>query len=123
MKRLLAYTLVASFASSSMVFAGESLVQSATRLSQEAGRAQATAATVKKTNSMSTQAPTLLSRIESKNETLLGQDQAVLSKSGMGRGKKVLIYAAIGVGFAASAYEIDHHVLNVTPSSLGTRKD
>jgi hypothetical protein len=41
----------------------------------------------------------------------------------MSRSKKLMIYAALAAGFVASAYEIDHHVLNVTPSSLGTRKD
>jgi hypothetical protein len=41
----------------------------------------------------------------------------------MGKGKKMLIYAAIGAGFTASAFAIDRHDLNLTPSSLGTRKD
>ena len=41
----------------------------------------------------------------------------------MSRGKKALIYIGLGVGFAAGAYTIDHHVLNVTPSSLGKRLD
>ena len=48
---------------------------------------------------------------------------ATLSKSGMGKGKKALLYIGLAVGFAASVWTIDHHVLNVTPSSLGTRGD
>jgi hypothetical protein len=36
---------------------------------------------------------------------------------------KILIFLAAGVGFGLAAYEIDHHVLNITPSTLGTRKD
>ena len=32
-------------------------------------------------------------------------------------------HIGLAVGFAASAWTIDHHVLDVTPSSLGTRKD
>ena len=34
-----------------------------------------------------------------------------------------MIYIGLAVGFAASAWVIDHHVLDVTPSSLGTRQD
>jgi hypothetical protein len=47
----------------------------------------------------------------------------VVSKTGMSKSKKLLIYAAIGAGFTASAFAIDRHDLNLTPSSLGTRKD
>ena len=36
---------------------------------------------------------------------------------------KMMIAIGLGVGFAAGAYTIDHHVLDVTPSSLGTRQD
>jgi len=41
----------------------------------------------------------------------------------MSRRTKVLIWLAAGVGFAATAYTIDHKVRDDTPSSLGTRKD
>ena len=41
----------------------------------------------------------------------------------MGKGKKTLIYIGLAVGFAASVWTIDHKVLDVTPSSLGTRQD
>jgi hypothetical protein len=41
----------------------------------------------------------------------------------MGKAKKTLIYVGLAVGFAASVWAIDHHVLDVTPSSLGTRQD
>jgi hypothetical protein len=34
-----------------------------------------------------------------------------------------MIYLAAGVGLAGAAWTIDHHVVDVTPSSLGTRKD
>jgi hypothetical protein len=34
-----------------------------------------------------------------------------------------MIYLAAGVGFAFAAYTIDHNGLNITPSTLGTRKD
>ena len=51
------------------------------------------------------------------------QEQPILSKSGMKKSKKMMIYLAAGVGLAATAWTIDHKVVDVTPSSLGTRKD
>jgi hypothetical protein len=122
MNRLLALTLIASFGSSSMAFAGEGLVQSASRLAQEAGRTQATAASVARLM-IPTRASSLLNRVDVSKEAVLDQEQPVVSKSGMSKSKKTLIYVAIGVGFVASAYAIDRHDLNLTPSSLGTRKD
>jgi hypothetical protein len=127
MNRLLALTLIASFGSSSVAFAGEGLVQSASRLVEEAERTKATAtpaAVSHATPMIATQASMLLNRIDGANkEAMLAQEQPVVSKSGLGKGKKTLIYVAIGVGFVASAYAIDRHDLNLTPSSLGTRKD
>jgi hypothetical protein len=41
----------------------------------------------------------------------------------MSKTKKSMIFAANAVGFVASVWAIDHHVLDVTPSSLGTRQD
>ena len=125
MSRLLVLTLIASFGSSSMAFAGESLVQSASRVVAETGRTQMTATPAAASHApmMATQASTLLNRIDASKKETLAQEQPVVSKSGLGKGKKMLIYAAIGVGFAASAYAIDRHDLNLTPSTLGTRKD
>ncbi len=101
MRRLLVLTLIASLGSGSAAFAGESLVQSATRIVQEATRAKPISA----------------------GSTEALQGQPVLAKSGMKKRTKIMIYLAAGVGFAATAYVIDQKVLNVTPSSLGTRKD
>jgi hypothetical protein len=125
MNRLLVLTLIASFGSGSVAFAGEDLVQSASRLVEEAGRTRATATAAAGSHApmIATQASMLLKRIDASKEARFAQEQPVVSKSGMGKGKKTLIYLAIGVGFAASAYTIDRHDLNLTPSSLGTRKD
>jgi len=125
MNRLLVLTLIASFGSSSVAFAGEGLVQSASRVIAETGRTRVTAPPAAATHApmIATQASTFLNRIDGSKKEALAQEQSVVSKSGLGKGKKMLIYAAIGVGFAASAYAIDRHDLNLTPSSLGTRKD
>src|SRR5262249_2907842 len=125
MNRLLVFTLIASFGSSSMAFAGEGLVQSASRLVEQAGRnpATATSAASHRAPMITSQASMFLNRNGAVSEAVLAQEQPVISKSGMGKGKKMVMYLAIGVGFAGSAYVIDHHVQNLTPSSLGTRKD
>ena len=71
---------------------------------------------------IASQASTFFNRRNASKE-VLAQEQPVVSKSGLSKSKKTLIYVAVGVGFAASAYAIDRHVVNLTPSSLGTRKD
>jgi hypothetical protein len=125
MNRLLVFALIASFGSSSVAFAGEGLVQSASRLAVEAGRAEATATpnVGAQVAPMLAQASSLLNRGGASRPAVFAQEQPVVSKSGLSKSKKMLIYAAVGVGFAASAFVIDRHDLNLTPSSLGTRKD
>ena len=113
MKRLLVFTLLTSLLSGSAAFAGESLVQSAARIAQaQAAAVEADAVTNR--NDVTTLA---------KNTALFAQERAVLSKSGLKRRNKALLYIGMGVGFAAAAYVIDHNVVNATPSSLGTRRD
>jgi len=118
MNRLLVFALVASISQASVAFAGESMLASGTRHVQELALSQAqpsasepasvaSAASVVKPAVLAYQAPS----------------GGNLSKSGMSKGKKAIIYIGLAVGFAASAWVIDHHVLDVTPSSLGTRQD
>lgn len=124
MSRLLVLTLIASLGSGSAAFAGESLVQSAARIVQEAAQAPGPATNSSTSSIATSQAATWVTRLGAgSTEALLGQGQPVLSNSGMKKSTKIMIYLAAGVGFAATAYAIDQKVLNVTPSSLGTRKD
>jgi hypothetical protein len=126
MNRLLVFTLIASFGTSSVALAGESLTQSASRVAEETVRVQASATAAAGSHAtpmIPSQASMLMNRVNSSKKDVLAQEQPVVSKSGLGKGKKTLIYVAIGVGFVASAYAIDRHDLNLTPSSLGTRKD
>lgn len=112
MKRLLVMALVVTIGQASAAFAGESLLTSGAR------HAQALAVPV--------QAPTPEASITTASPASVAAYQgggSTLSKSGMSKSKKALIYIGLAVGFAASAWTIDHHVLDVTPSSLGTRKD
>jgi hypothetical protein len=122
--RLLVLTLIASVGSGSIAFAEEGLLESGSRILQEVGRAQGPLAAASTRTIVASQAATLVNRIDpARSEARLGQEQPVLSKTGIRKRTKIMIYVAAGVGFAATAYTIDRKVLNVTPSTLGTRKD
>jgi hypothetical protein len=108
--RFVILALVASLGSSSMAFAEESLLQSSSRIAREVASAQGPA-----------RAST--TRPMPSSEAFRAQEGPTLVNSGMPKRTKMLIYLAIGVGFAATAYAIDRKVVNVTPSSLGTRQD
>ena len=126
MNRLVVLTLIASVGSGSLAVAGESLAQSGSRIIREAeAQAVATgsvAATSSPASPIAASQASWVNRIGGVSPAAL-QGQPVLSNSGLRKRTKVMIYLAAGVGFAATAYAIDHKVLNVTPSSLGTRKD
>lgn len=114
MRRVLVFALVLWLGNTSAAFAGETLLASATRIAREAARAQA---------------PSLATVRESASGRALalaqpGQPgQPALVSSGMSKRKKILIWLAAGVGFAATAYTIDRKVEDNTPSTRGTRKD
>lgn len=124
MRRLLALTLIASLASASTVFAGESLVQSAARIVKEAAQTTDEAANKGSARSITaSQSATWTKRMTPSAEALLQGQGPALAKSGLRKRTKVMIYTGAAIGFVSAAYAIDHNVLNVTPSSLGTRKD
>ena len=108
-RRLVVLTLIGSLGGSSFAFAGESLLQSGLRIAGEAGRESA--------------GKTEARLAPARAEALQGQGEPAVVNSPMRKRTKILIYLAAGVGFGLAAYEIDHHVLNITPSTLGTRKD
>jgi len=114
MNRLLVFALVASVSQASVAFAGDSILTSGSRHVQElAVSGQAPAPT--SADAVSAAKPAVAA--------YQAPSGGNLSKSGMSKGKKAMIYIGLAVGFAASAWVIDHHVLDVTPSSLGTRQD
>ncbi|MGC4084366.1 MAG: hypothetical protein QM736_20200 [Vicinamibacterales bacterium] len=116
MKRMFAVALVATLAQASTAMAGESLLSAGTR------HVQQIATTSEPTPSGSPTATVLPGKATPASVAYQGQG-STLSKSGMGKSKKALLYIGLAVGFAASVWTIDHHVLDVTPSSLGTRQD
>jgi hypothetical protein len=124
MSRALVLTLIASVLSGSIAFAEEGRPESGSRIVQEIGRAQGPLAAASTRMIVPSQVAALMKRIDpARSEAREGQEPTALSKSGMRKRTKIMIYLAAGVGFGATAYAIDHKVLNVTPSSLGTRKD
>ena len=118
MKRLLVFALVATIANASAVFAGESILTSGARHVQQLAVADASSVSTATTPAASGVAVPTQQKAPSYQ-----QEGGTLSKSGMSKSKKLMIYSAIAVGFVASVWAIDHHVLDVTPSSLGTRQD
>jgi hypothetical protein len=121
MSRLVALTVAISLWASPLTFAGEGLMQSGTRIVQQQAReARPTPAPGRSLASNESAASNGLS---ASNAAAMQEGPAVLSKSGMSKRTKVMIYLAAGVGLGATAWAIDHKVVDVTPSSLGTRRD
>jgi hypothetical protein len=122
MSRLVALTVVISLWASSLTFAGEGLMQSGVRIVQQQVTEDARPApAAARSAAISNSAPS--SGFSPSNAAATQEGPAVLSKSGMSKRTKVMIYLAAGVGLAGTAWAIDHKVLDVTPSSLGTRRD
>jgi hypothetical protein len=72
---------------------------------------------------VATNTSTTSAGLSASNSAAMQEGPAVLSKSSMSKRTKIMIYLAAGVGLAGTAWAIDHQVLDVTPSSLGTRRD
>src|SRR4051794_29621698 len=108
MKRLLACALVAVIGNASAAFAGESLLTAGTRQVQQiAAAGMPPAATARVTPAPNASAASYQT-----------EGPSNLSKSGHSKLTKTMMYAALGVGFGLAAWQIDRHVLNITPSSL-----
>jgi hypothetical protein len=121
-RQLVVLTLIGSLGSSSMVFAGESLLQSGVRIAGEVGRGSV-ALPAPGLAGRGAGAPGVMPARAEAVDSLGVQGAPAVASSPMRKRTKILIFLAAGVGFGVSAWAIDHHVLNITPSSLGTRKD
>jgi hypothetical protein len=121
MHRLLVFALVASLGNVSMVFAGASILKTGARHVQQIAAAEATAPAQPSTPA-AFPAGTVATTAK-KTSPSYQQDGGTLSKSGMSKRTKIMLYTGLAVGFVASVWAIDHHVLDITPSSLGTRQD
>ena len=119
MNRVLVFALVASIGNVSAAFAEESLLKSGARHVQQL----AVAETVTTSTTAATLPTGVVVTSGKKTAPAYQQTEGTLSKSGMRKSTKALIYIGLAVGFAATVWTIDHNVLDVTPSSLGTRQD
>jgi hypothetical protein len=124
MKRLLVFALVATICNAPVAFAEESILKSGVRHVQQIAVAESSAAPA-----AAAALPAGAVTIAGTNTTgrkvapSLQEQSGNLTKSGMSTWKKAAILIGIGVGTAATFYAIDHSVVDVTPSSLGTRQD
>ena len=101
-----------SIGNATTALAGGSILEACGRHVQQLAVATTSASTATTPATLSKTAP-----------SLAYQGGSTLSKSGMSKGKKVLLYAGLAAAFVGGAWAIDHKVNDITPSSLGTRQD
>jgi hypothetical protein len=116
--RFVALTLVVSLGAGSGVLAEQPLSQSASRAVLKVEQQQ-----IQRAKGIASHAVAVRPEASRSEAQATGGAEPTVAKSGMRLRTKLLIYGAIGAGFAGSAYAIDRHVVDVTPSHLGTRHD
>lgn len=109
MKRFCAIALLASLVPTS-AFAGEGILASGARHVRQLATVPAG----------TTSAPTAAKGVQ---PAAAYQQGGSLARSGMSKGKKALIYIGLAAVAVGGIMTIDKNVLDVTPSSLGTRQD
>jgi hypothetical protein len=124
MKRVLALTAAVALVNASVAFAGDGLLASARRVARETAQTLARSHEADTSRLAARSTVAALSAARPAAPALAqAQQEPDLAAASMGRGKKILIAVAAAVGFAATAYSIDHHVEDNTPSSHGLRQD
>ena len=124
MKRLVALSVIVMVGNASAAFAGEPLLASATWLTREITSSQAAASSKADRTAGKELGVTSFAKAARVGEpVVLGQQGGAISTSGLSKRSKTLIIAGAAAAFVGIAYGIDHHVRDVTPSSLGTRQD
>jgi hypothetical protein len=114
MKRLVVFALAMSLGQSSVAFAGETLLESAKRVTRQITESQ----TRQPTKKVVAGKPVV--------QPYASQGQVSdpsLENSGMRKRTKWAIAMGAIIGFAGVVYAIDHGVEDFTPSTLGTRED
>jgi hypothetical protein len=110
MKRFCAIALLASLVPTS-AFAGEGLLASGARHVQQLAAVPAEVT------------PSATTPVKGAQPAAAYQQGGSLARSGMSKGKKALIYIGLAAVAVGGILTIDKNVLDVTPSSLGTRQD
>lgn len=112
MSRSVAFVVVLSLAGATPAWAGETLLQSATRAARVLARTDTRASRG------------AVAATQSRDSLQAAQTQeSGLESAGLRKRTKIMIAIGSAVAFAAIAYSIDRNVVNNTPSTLGTRKD
>jgi hypothetical protein len=112
MSRAVAFAVVLSLAGTTPAWAGETLLQSATRVAQALARTDTRAAR------------DAVDARQSRGRVQAAQTQQPgLESAGLRKRTKIMIAIGSAAAFAAIAYSIDRNDVNNTPSTLGTRKD
>jgi len=112
MKRSLVFALILSLSHASVAMAGETLLQTGTRIARQV------AATRLAPSSITLEGKRL--RVDGAVQAAL-QAQPSLAQSGMRKRTKLLIAMGIAGAFAGVAVAVDRGVEDSTPSSLGQR--
>lgn len=111
MKRILVIALIVSFGHASVALAGDTLLESARRVTRQVTKTQPPRhGNISEANHIRTDAG-----------LQLAQARTGLSSSGLRKRTKVLLGLAVAVAFSGVVYAIDHKVEDSTPSSLGQR--
>jgi len=113
MTRLAVLVVVLSLTGTMPALAGETLLQSANRAALTLVRAEAPPSGAPAARAFGAGAQSGQAQLQ----------QGGLQAAGFSKRTKILIAIGAGAAFAAVAYAIDRHVVNNTPSTLGTRKD
>jgi hypothetical protein len=118
MKRLVVFALAMSLGQSSVAIAGETLLESARRVTRQITESQPAKPTPPAKKVIGTKP------IVQPYAALQGQvSDPSLEGSGMRKRTKWMIAMGAIIGFAGVVYAIDHGVEDFTPSTLGTRED
>ena len=112
MSRLVVLVLILSLGNASGAFAGETLLSVATRVTRQANE-----------HAPLPPKPATATGVQKSWANALEQQGPAVASSGMRKRTKILIFVSAAVGFAATAYTIDHKVEDNTPSSHGLRED
>ena len=121
MNRLLVIALVASIGNASAAFAGESILTSGARHAQQLAVADASVE-----HAPRRLRPPAGATVDGRPEgdaLVPGRRRHALEERNGEKARRRMIYVGLAVAFAATVWTIDHNVLDITPSSLGTRQD
>lgn len=122
MRRMLVVAVVMSLGSTPLLFAEQSLLQAGARHVRQLSSAETTVPPIKGAGLGAAGMVAARPRADALAAQQAGGART-LQSSGLGKRTKWVIAIGAAAAFIGSVYAIDHSVEDVTPSSLGTRRD